>query len=144
MLMTAVRPPFRLAAGARRLGAALTLLLLGACATASDAPDARKEIERLTRDRQCLQDSECHTVGIGLQACGGPQEYLPWSSRRTDVKALEVALDRYREQRSKQIKRDGLMSTCAVLPDPGARCERAAGADSGRCVLHGTPDGALR
>lgn len=129
---------------AARLGAAAALVTLGACALASDAPAARVQLEQLTRNRQCQQDSECRSVGIGRQACGGPQQFLPWSTRHTETKALEAAVARYSEQRLKQIASDGEMSTCAVLPDPGARCERAPGAVTGQCVLRSAPDGALR
>ena len=124
------------------------LALLGACAMASDATapglNGREQIDRLTVHRECQHDTECRSIGIGLQACGGPQAYLPWSTRSTDAKALQLAVLRYSEQRRKQIEREGEASTCAMLADPGARCERSAGAASGRCVLLAGPGDALR
>ena len=131
-----------------RLGATTALTLLGACAIVSDAPaggvGAREQIQRLIGQAECQRDDECRSVGVGLQACGGPQAYLAWSTRSTNAQALMAAVSRYADERRLQITKTGEMSTCAVIPDPGARCDRVAPATSGRCVLaKGTGD-ALR
>jgi hypothetical protein len=64
-------------------------------------------------------------------ACGGPEAYLPYSTARTDEKALRTLAEQHKARRQAEIKASGLMSTCVHLPDPGAVCT------SGACQLGG-------
>jgi hypothetical protein len=86
----------------------------------------------------CRVDSDCRVVGVGVRSCGGPQQYLPWSTRATSHKRLKVAVARYNDLRRAQIERDGENSTCALLPVPDAYCaivEAAPSAAGGQCTL---------
>ena len=66
----------------------------------------------------------------GAKACGGPERYLAWSNKSNDGKQL-TALARAQAEASRKLQQsDGMMSTCAIVTDPGATCE------AGRCVLN--------
>ena len=59
-----------------------------ACAVdrpASDTADSAAAIRALIGDAACDSNAQCHAVGIGARACGGPSAYLAWSSLRTDA-----------------------------------------------------------
>jgi hypothetical protein len=105
---------------------ALALLLSTACAgqaaTASSVQD-------LIGDAACRADSDCRTVALPNQACGGPQGWLAFSTLRTTGAAIQAALLRL------QSRVPGEVSTCAVMPDPGAACVRRSSAALGQCRL---------
>ncbi|HJV60878.1 MAG TPA: hypothetical protein VJ743_08015 [Albitalea sp.] len=107
---------------------ALALAALGmsaACATdrtPGDAPAPLAAIDALIGDAACTADAQCHSIGIGAKPCGGPEGYVAWSSLRTDGRALEQAVQRHAQARRRESAARGEMSTCSVIPDPGAHC----------------------
>lgn len=78
----------------------------------------------------CQQRSDCATLGIGARACGGPEQYLAYAVRDTPAAALQQAATKYTRLRKQQIEDRGEMSTCELLPDPGAQCSAV-----GQCEL---------
>lgn len=129
------------------------ILLLGAtaaCTTqAQDAPPAREgappvaatgpgatmsEIKRLIGTPACSDNTQCRALPVGAQACGGPQEYLPYSTVKTDEQALLALAERSKTERQAEVARTGELSICLHRPDPGAVCV------AGACQLGaGTP-----
>jgi hypothetical protein len=122
-------------------------LLLASSACRSNAPQApaasggsapllaRIDAERGTA--ACDTDAQCHTIGIGHKACGGPERYLAWSSKDSDGTRLRALVAEHAAARGAEDTKKGMMSTCSVVPDPGAACAaghcelRAAGAGPG-------------
>lgn len=86
-------------------------------------------IRALVGDASCTHSGQCRTLPIGAMACGGPEDYLPYSESRTDEKALRALGEKHKAERLAENKASGLMSICRYLPDPGAVCT------SGRCQL---------
>lgn len=128
----------------------LGLISLLACAgdkavplpTASARPGpsaAMTQIDALIGSAPCTQQDQCRSIGIGARACGGPQSFRAWSSAHTDTKALTQAVSKHRQQQQRAIERSGEMSTCQVLPDPGARCVQLRPDVAGGCELGATP-----
>jgi hypothetical protein len=125
------------------------LLLLANSACSSDAPRAAvpasasapapdpasaasllAQIEAERGAAQCDTAAQCHTIGIGAKACGGPERYLAWSSKDGDGSRLKALVAQHAELRRREDAASGMMSTCSVVPDPGATCQ------AGRCVLN--------
>jgi hypothetical protein len=107
------------------------LLLSCVVGCASQAAPARPEaqpagtlgqIRALIGNAACTETSQCHTLPIGARACGGPQSYLPWSSKQTSGDALRALGDRFKAEREAEIKAKGEMSDCRFIVDPGAVC----------------------
>ena len=117
--------------------AAILLLVTSACGSApvQDAPPAPGNASLLAQIQAevgaaaCDSTQQCHTLAIGAKACGGPERYLAWSSKDYDGKKLKALAQAQAEASRKQQQADGMMSTCAIVTDPGATCE------AGRCVL---------
>ena len=115
----------------------IVLLAASACgsAPAQDAPPAPgnagllAQIQAEVGAAACDSTQQCHTLAIGAKACGGPERYLAWSSKDHDGKTLKALAQAQAEASRKQQQADGMMSTCAIVTDPGATCE------AGRCVL---------
>ena len=78
----------------------------------------------------CTRDAECRTLPMGNKPCGGPAGWVAWSATASRGEPLQaMATDLAALQRQRQAA-EGMMSTCSVVPDPGARCE------AGRCILN--------
>lgn len=79
-------------------------------------------------DAACDTSQQCKTVAVGHKACGGPESYLPWSSKRSDgTKIAQLAAALAAESQA-QTLRGGVVSTCSLVLDPGATCS------AGHCV----------
>lgn len=85
-------------------------------------------VTTLIGDAACDNQSQCHVVGIGAKACGGPSGYLAWSDRKTDADALRAAVAAQARAQSDENKASGLLSDCMVTPTPPAVC-RPRGSD---------------
>ena len=127
---------------ASTLLASLTAFLacLAACAGCSFAQPANEaplndQIDAMIGDARCSTDMVCLTIGIGAKACGGPSSYRAWSAEQTDAKALLALVARHHEARLREIARTGEQSNCAMVPVPGAFCERLPSVSTGRCEL---------
>jgi hypothetical protein len=120
-------------------------LLLASSACRSDAPQAPSSttgsapllarIEAERGDAACDADDQCHTIGVGHKACGGPERYLAWSSKHSDGTRLRALVAEHAAARRAEDVKNGMMSTCSVVPDPGATCS------AGHCVLRATNGG---
>lgn len=113
----------------------LSITACGSAPTATQAPapggaNLAEQIKAEVGDAVCDAPKQCQTLAIGAKACGGPERYLAWSNKNSDGKAL-TALARTQAEASRKLQQaDGMMSTCAIVTDPGATCE------AGRCVLN--------
>jgi hypothetical protein len=120
-------------------------LLLASSACRSDAPQVPStatgsapllaRIEAARGNAACDSDDQCHTIGVGHKACGGPERYLAWSSRNDDGTRLRALVAEHAAARQAEDTKKGMMSTCSVVPDPGAACS------AGHCVLRATNGG---
>ena len=121
---------------ALRACAALALLgglNLHAAANPAERAAAQRAVAVLVGDAPCRQDSECLTIALPDQACGGTQAWLAYSTRSTDSAALRQAL-----QRQAAAATPGAASTCGIVADPGAVClpaPTAADAQARGCRL---------
>lgn len=123
---------------------ATALLLLASSACSSDAPRADAPapasapatpasllaaIEAERGAAPCDSDAQCRTIGVGAKACGGPERYLAWSSKDGDGSRLKALVEQHAALRRQEDAASGMMSTCNLIPDPGATCQ------AGQCVL---------
>lgn len=76
----------------------------------------------------CDSSQQCRSLPVGQRACGGPEAYLPYSTKVSDAAKLQrLAAQQSAEQRD-QNTRSGMISTCQAIMDPGATCS------AGKCV----------
>jgi hypothetical protein len=103
--------------------AAAGLLMLTACASAQTPTEQLwKKIQAANSDLACDDNSQCHSLGVGSKACGGPENYLAWSSKNSDGAQLKALVEQHAAARRADDQRLGMMSTCSVVSDPGATC----------------------
>lgn len=135
---------------------AASLLALAGCAAAVDAtaPSAVKaepksaalhaRVVQLIGEAECDAQEQCRTVGLGAKPCGGAETWLPWSSKVTDARALQEAVQALAQARVEENKAGGLASDCMRRPDPTVVC-RPRGSDGKKtCQLgQGGTDSAI-
>lgn len=113
-----------------------SLLMLSACAGARPpAPENAsvslwQQVQAANTRLSCDNDSQCHSLGVGAKACGGPENYIAWSSKAGDGAKLKALVEQHAAARRAEDKRQGMMSTCSVMSDPGASCQ------AGVCALN--------
>lgn len=109
-----------------------------AIVTELDGPLAQLQVDtrqlyqrmlKLTENKQCQTNAECKVLPVGKRACGGAEQFLPYSVVETDQKLLQYTQERYSKLKSEQQQRLGVVSTCQMLPEPTAACE------ANQCVL---------
>lgn len=116
------------------LPTSLSLLLLAALTACTAAPPpqtARLQAELTAEigDATCDNDAQCRTVAVGHKACGGPASYRAWSTQRSREAKVSDLARRVSEAEKAETERNGMMSNCAVVVDPGAYCKAS------RCEL---------
>ena len=98
----------------------------------------RREARALARADGCTAVAGCAVLPLGERPCGGPEEYVVYCARATDVPALErKAAALARAERAYNAKHE-IMSTCEyrVAPVPllvGGSCQAAR--SDGRATL---------
>jgi hypothetical protein len=118
------------------LALAALLSLQAACAAAPTA--SLDAVKALIGDAACDDDTQCRTVAIGAKACGGPEAWVAWSTKRTDAAALQSAAAGYNRQRAEEVARSGRASDCMLVADPGARCRAEGGVRACRVLTRAT------
>jgi hypothetical protein len=91
-----------------------------------DAASLLVRIRNTIGSASCTSSVECKTVGVGARACGGPEGYLAYSTSETPPASLEALAARHAERRRAAVSASGMISTCNVLPDPGAVCDKGS------------------
>ncbi|MDF3127280.1 hypothetical protein [Rheinheimera sp. 1928-s] len=87
-----------------------------------DTRQLQLRLERLTENKECEQDNQCKVIGVGARPCGGPDQYLIYSTQHTDEKMLSYTNERYQKLKKQQNEKLGLMSTCQMLLPPVSAC----------------------
>jgi hypothetical protein len=76
------------------------------------------ELEALIGSAEAESEAACRVVAVGHKACGGPAEYRVYSATDSDADAVEALAERIAELDREAIERFGLVSDCAVAPEP--------------------------
>jgi hypothetical protein len=78
-----------------------------------------EEIELLIRDKTCVIDTDCRSIGFGAKPCGGHWSYLVYSTRTVDPAAVQAAVAEYNRTNHELNEERGWHSDCSMaLPTP--------------------------
>lgn len=92
------------------------------------------EIKAMVGTAAASEPAQCKKVGFGHKPCGGPAYYLIYSTQGLDETLLLQKVSRYNQLMQAEQQRLGLVSDCAVVPEPGVALV------GGFCVASGTGD----
>lgn len=85
----------------------------------------RSEVQRLEDEARELAEAgpcedvrQCRTAPVGVQACGGPRDYLVYCATATDEAALQRALARLARREERFNRQCDVFSICIFLIEP--------------------------
>jgi len=95
----------------------------------------RQEILALASSGQCQDNSQCTFRGLGSKPCGGPWEYVVYSTS-IDTQRLFTMINEYNQNEDAYNRKWGIYSDCSIPPSPDS-----VGCLNGVCVKYrnGTP-----
>ena len=94
-------------------------------ATAESIRAGYKAIHELTDDKSCDTSEQCKVLAVGSRACGGPNEYLVYSTHTTDVETVEQLAEKLTAQESQYNAISGMVSICQHLTRPATQCQQS-------------------
>jgi hypothetical protein len=87
------------------------------------------EIINLIGEPRCANLVHCRILSLGARPCGGPSEYLAYSSITANGETLEAKAYEYSFLEEEVNRSKAAAGACEVLPEPRAACI------GGRCSL---------
>ncbi|HVY07887.1 MAG TPA: hypothetical protein VHB46_18070 [Burkholderiales bacterium] len=115
--------------------AVCSILAITGSALADDGSKAarlREEITTLIGPATCANLVNCRVAALGVDACGGPLEFVAYSWLSTEKDVLETRIAEYNFVQEDLQKKSGAVGACVVKPQPVAACINR------RCVLSGS------
>ena len=108
----------------------------GVCAEEKAAAGVEAELARLRNDitalvgaAKCANLVNCRVAALGIDACGGPLEYVAYSWLSTEKVALETKIAEYNFVQEDTQKKSPAVGACVTKPEPVATCVNR------RCVV---------
>jgi hypothetical protein len=113
-----------------RIAAVLAGMLTALCGAGVGAADAdrealdalRAEILKLIGPATCANLVHCRALALGSRPCGGPAEYLPYSSFSNNRDLLEAKAFEYTLLFEDVQGKDKAAGSCVRLPEPRLQC----------------------
>ncbi|MCH8299462.1 MAG: hypothetical protein IIC39_02835 [Candidatus Marinimicrobia bacterium] len=88
----------------------------------------KTELDLLVGEANCSELNECRALPFGAKPCGGPWEYLIYSSINSDTLKIQEKVDEYNEWNEVINARYGYSSDCSQAEAPQLLCL------NGKCV----------
>ena len=108
----------------------------GVFADEKSATSAESQLARLRNDitalvgaAKCANLVNCRVAALGIDACGGPLEYVAYSWLSTEKVALETKIAEYNFVQEDAQKKNPAVGACVTKPEPVATCVNR------RCVV---------
>lgn len=94
----------------------------------SDVDRLRREALALIGDAKADDNSQCRVTGFGHKPCGGPEQYVAYSTKDGNEAEILKKIAAYNAAAEAENIRLGRMSDCAVVPKPavelsGGQCK---------------------
>ncbi len=87
-----------------------------------DIKTAKNKLNNLIADKQCSTSSQCKVSAVGSRACGGPSDYIVYSTQSAPQKQVSALSDTITQLESTYNVQKGMMSICQHLTAPSTQC----------------------
>ena len=115
---------------------ALVAVTLGPASAADDEAElakVRADIIKMIGKAPCATLVHCRALALGTRPCGGPDEYLAYSSILMEKDRLENLAADYTLIQEELKRSSGQVGACVMLPQPRLACVE------GRCRINEAP-----
>ncbi|SEA96337.1 hypothetical protein [Alkalimonas amylolytica] len=97
-----------------------------------DLQKMRADILSMIGQAEADDVQQCRVIGFGHKPCGGPAEYIAYSTKGVNETVLQQKIASYNKAAEAENIRLGRMSDCAIVPEP------AVSLVGGQCKITGT------
>lgn len=80
-------------------------------------------LDKLVANTECDSQSQCKVLAVGSRACGGPSQYLVYSTKHATAADVEKLADTITQQAKQFNAQNEIVSTCQHLTKPAAQCK---------------------
>lgn len=87
-----------------------------------DIKAAKNKLNSLIADKQCATSSQCKVNAVGSRACGGPSDYIVYSTQSASQEQVSALSDIVTLLESTFNAQKGMISTCQHLTAPNTQC----------------------
>lgn len=87
-----------------------------------DIKTAKNKLNNLIADKQCSTSSQCKVSAVGSRACGGPSDYIVYSTQSAPQEQVSALSDTITQLESTYNVQKGMMSICQHLTAPSTQC----------------------
>ncbi|WP_368485602.1 hypothetical protein ABZP26_00250 [Pseudoalteromonas sp. SD03] len=87
-----------------------------------DIKTAKNKLNNLIADKQCSTSSQCKVSAVGSRACGGPSDYIVYSTQSAPQEQVSALSDTITQLESTYNAQKGMMSICQHLTVPSTQC----------------------
>ena len=88
----------------------------------------KSDVLLLVGEAGCSEIGECRSLPFGAKPCGGPWEYLTYSTTDTDTLKIKEKVEEHNEWNRVLNSRYGYISDCSIPEEPQLLCL------NGKCV----------
>ncbi|MFY8275263.1 hypothetical protein AAEU32_14140 [Pseudoalteromonas sp. SSDWG2] len=81
-------------------------------------------LRQLTEDKSCDNSMQCKVVAVGSRACGGPNDYIVYSSKTADANEVQKLADQITASEAQFNAATGMVSICEHLSRPATQCQQ--------------------
>lgn len=113
--------------------------ILTSCADDFDEKDdlarldaLKMEVLSLVGEGDCSELAVCRSLALGAKPCGGPWEYLIYSTTNSDTLKINEKVEEYNELNRILNIRYGYLSDCTIVEEPQLVCLDGKCADSNK------------
>lgn len=83
---------------------------------------ANTQLKTLTENTSCDSSTQCRVLPVGSRACGGPSNYLIYSTKHSNNEDVEKLAKHITSLESQFNAQTGMMSICQHLTAPATQC----------------------
>lgn len=87
-----------------------------------DIKTAKNKLNNLIADKQCSTSSQCKVSAVGSRACGGPSDYIVYSTQSAPQEQVSALSDTITQLESTYNVQKGMVSICQHLTAPSTQC----------------------
>ena len=110
------------------IGALFIFVMIFSCNNDEITPITESDLAKLESQimemigKDCSNSGQCEIIAFGSKPCGGPWEYLVYSSSDTDVELLTEKVNAFNQLQEKYNQENGIFSDCAFVGPPVVTC----------------------
>ncbi|QPB81524.1 hypothetical protein CWC22_000210 [Pseudoalteromonas rubra] len=82
----------------------------------------RAYLKFITKDKECDTTTQCKVLPVGSRACGGPSDYVIFSTKTADPDKVKELADKLTHAEATYNAKNRMISICEHLSAPATQC----------------------